>query len=138
MNDNDMWRAENFRAAVVNLLIRKNMTQRQLADAAKMKEALLSDWLRGRKEPSLHGIFKLAKALSVGIEAVMGATTEADFTLDPLQRAAQSEPPPAPAPGGKGVSPKPEQPHVFQQETPTGESEGKKRKPIAPAKDKKA
>lgn len=53
--------------------LRKNagLTQEQLAKAAKVRQATISDWERGEQVATLASIRKLAKALKCKLEELL-------------------------------------------------------------------
>jgi transcriptional regulator with XRE-family HTH domain len=52
---------------ITELRIKAGLTQQQLAKAAKVRQASISNWERGDKEPTVASLRKLAKALKTQV-----------------------------------------------------------------------
>jgi transcriptional regulator with XRE-family HTH domain len=50
---------------------RASLTQQQLAKMAKVRQASISDWERGEKQPTIASVRKLAKALKTTISELI-------------------------------------------------------------------
>jgi len=52
---------------ITELRNKAGLTQQQLAKVARVRQASISDWERGDKEPTVASLRKLAKALKTSI-----------------------------------------------------------------------
>lgn len=74
---------ENLRLRIDAFRLRKNMSVTALATAVGLKRSAVSHWITGRSEPPRSKIPRLAEALGVSIERLMGKD------LTPEQREAE-------------------------------------------------
>lgn len=63
---------------ITDLLVEKGMNQSELADQAGVTRAAISQIVAGKRVPTLPVLRKLAKVLSVSIDFLTGASSEAD------------------------------------------------------------
>ena len=67
---------EIFSERLSELLMEKNMTQKQLAEKAGITEAAVSHYLRGDRKPRSPVLLRIANALDTTPEYLSGRSTE--------------------------------------------------------------
>lgn len=63
---------KNFGFILRKLRRTRGLNQQQLAELIGVKQAAISQYERGRKQPSLTTLVELAKALKVGVDVLLG------------------------------------------------------------------
>ncbi|MDE6058607.1 MAG: helix-turn-helix domain-containing protein [Clostridia bacterium] len=62
----------NFRKNLIDLLHEKEICQTQLAREVHISQSAISNWLSGKKEPSIESLWILADYFNVTIDQLVG------------------------------------------------------------------
>lgn len=63
---------ENFRKRLKELRLQKGYTQQELGDLIKVSKPSISGYESGKRTPTIHNIYQLAKVLGVSVDYLVG------------------------------------------------------------------
>ncbi|GFH43398.1 hypothetical protein Hs30E_19490 [Lactococcus hodotermopsidis] len=70
-----------FQERLKSVRLERSLTQKQLAELAKITEAGLQNYENGRREPKLSIAINLADALNVSLDYLVGRTDKKEINL---------------------------------------------------------
>ena len=76
------FRHNGFGPDLKRLLEYKNITPTELADRMNIHNSTIYYWIAGRSLPNMDRLFKLARALDVTPEFLLGLVQESDWNKD--------------------------------------------------------